>query len=128
MLKHTLVAAGGIILAVSLLHIALGPAADVLLGANYDEATLNNPVLDSQNRFYGAAFALYGLLLIYCSIDLVKYRTVLFILLATFFFAGLVRIISVIHTGWPPPVVVCLFIAELVIPPVLMYWLWKLPH
>lgn len=47
------------------LHLALGPGADVLLGAQLSREVLADPTLDSQNRFYGLArlvsMALLGL-------------------------------------------------------------------
>jgi hypothetical protein len=45
---------------VSILHLTLGVGADVLLGANLSPAALADPALDSQNRFYGVAFSVYG--------------------------------------------------------------------
>ena len=66
-------AMGGAIILIALTHVALGPNADVLLGSNISMSSLTDPTVDSQNRFYGAAFGLYGVLLIICSSDLDRY-------------------------------------------------------
>ena len=50
-------------IAVGLLHLVLGLGADIMLGAKVPPEAVRAPVLDSQNRFYGTAFALYGVLL-----------------------------------------------------------------
>ena len=125
-LQITLRAIGGTILLVALMHIVLGPNADVLLGANTSAASLTDPTIDSQNRFYGAAFALYGVILIICSSDLVGYRRILIWTLIIFLIAGLARLISVAVVGWPPILVVVLLLLELIVPPPLIAWLRKI--
>lgn len=119
----TLRAIGGGIVLVALTHIALGPNADVLLGANLPADVINDPVLDSQNRFYGAAFGLYGVILILASYALDAYRPVLLWALALFFVAGLARLVCIALAGWPPTMVVVLLLLELLLPPVLVLWL-----
>ena len=47
---------------VGCLHLVLGLNADLLLGANIGADVISDPVLDSQNRFYGVAFTVYGFL------------------------------------------------------------------
>jgi Ni/Fe-hydrogenase subunit HybB-like protein len=51
--------------------------AEVLLGAHVPADVLADPVLDSQNRFHGVAFTLYGVLLFLCATDLSRYAAVL---------------------------------------------------
>ena len=41
-------------------HLMFGVGADVQLGANVSAQSLADPVLDSQNRFYGVIFTVYG--------------------------------------------------------------------
>ncbi len=60
---------------VAALHLALGTGADVLLGAKLSSEALTDPALNSQNRFYGVAFGLYGVLLYLCATDVPKYAT-----------------------------------------------------
>ena len=57
---------------VGAVHLILGRGADVVLGAKIPTEVLADPALDSQNRFYGVAFTLYGTLLFICASDLAK--------------------------------------------------------
>jgi hypothetical protein len=66
-----------IVLVVGLLHLAMGLNADVLLGARLPPDVIADPVLDSQNRFYGTAFAIYGVLLLLGATDLARYAVML---------------------------------------------------
>lgn len=106
-----------------LTHVFMGQSADIMLGADISADTLADPSLDSQNRFYGAAFTLYGLLFWLCASDVARYRTVLSLVLAAFFFGGIARIISLATHGWPSPSVIGLAASELIIPPLLALWL-----
>lgn len=122
-LQNFLKLIGLAIVGIAAVHILFGPSADLLLGSGLSERSRFDPSTDSQNRFYGAAFALYGLLLFYCSGELLKYRTVLLICIGTFFVAGLARLISIWQTGWPSTAIVGLLAIELVLPPLLILWL-----
>lgn len=64
---------GGLIFAVGALHLAMGLHADALLGAAIPPAVFDEPTLDSQNRFFGVSFTLYGALLILSASDLHRY-------------------------------------------------------
>lgn len=108
---------------VGALHLALGVGADVLLGAKLPAEALADAALDSQNRFYGIAFSLYGVLLWVCATDLPKYATVLRCVLWVFFVAGLARLVSIATHGVPPPLVLGLLATELALPPLLHLWL-----
>ena|SRR5438128_747899 len=108
---------------VAALHLALGAGADVLLGAKLPSEALADPAFNSQNRFYGVAFSLYGVLLYLCATDLQKYATVLRCVLWVFFAAGLARLLSITTHGIPPPLVLVLLATEIVLPPMLHLWL-----
>jgi hypothetical protein len=103
--------------------LVLGVGADVMLGAKLPPETLSDATLNSQNRFYGIAFTLYGVLLYLCATDLRKYAAVLRCVLWVFFAAGLARLVSVATHGLPPPPVLALLASELVLPPLLHLWL-----
>jgi len=105
------------------LHLALGLGADAMLGAKVPADVMADPALDSQNRFYGVAFTLYGVLLFLCSTDMPKYATVLRSVLWIFFAAGVARIVSIAVHGSPPPMIWCLLVGEVVPPPLLVWWL-----
>jgi hypothetical protein len=122
-LQNLLKLMGVAIVGIAAIHVVLGPGADLMLGSGLSKQSRVDPSTDSQNRFYGAAFALYGLLLFYCSGDIVKYRPVLLICIGTFFVAGLARLVSVLQTGWPSTAIVGLLAIEPVLPPLLILWL-----
>jgi hypothetical protein len=109
--------------AVGALHLTLGLGAEALLGAQVSAQALADPGLDSQNRFYGVAFTLYGVLLLVCAQDIPKYATVLKCLLWAFFAAGMARVVSMVTHGSPPPLIWVLFLGEVLPPPVLLWWL-----
>lgn len=102
------------------LHVAFGVAGDSLIGAPVPSAI--DASLDSQNRFYGASFAIYGALLWYCARDVRAHSGVLKILLAVFFVGGLARGLSAIQYGLPSSPIVALWAIEVITPPVI--WLW----
>ena len=113
---------------VGALHLSLGMGADVLLGAKLSAEAVADPALDSQNRFYGVSFTLYGVLLSLCSTNIPKYATVLRCVLWVFFAGGLARIVSIAVHGFPPPLVIALLVGELLPPPLLSWWLSRVEH
>jgi hypothetical protein len=112
-----------VFLLVGILHLAIGVEADVLLGARLPADAIIDPALDSQNRFYGVAFTLYGVLLWLCATDIAKYAQVLRCVLWVFFAAGIARLVSIAIHGLPPAPVIALLLSELLLPPVLVLWL-----
>lgn len=125
-LSNLLKVVAPIFILISTMHLLLGPEADVMLGANLSQQSLADPVLDSQNRFYGVVFALYGVLLFLCATNIVKYATVLRCLLWTFFAGGLARLISIAVAGMPTLLVIGLMALELLLPPLLLWWLSRI--
>jgi hypothetical protein len=114
-----------VLVLVGLLHLVLGPAADAMLGAKISPEVLSDPALDSQNRFYGVSFTIYGVMCYLCATDLPKYATVLRCILSVFFVAGLARFVSIAVRGLPPLPVLVLLSSELLGPPLLLWLLWK---
>ena len=115
-----------VILGAGGLHLIAGLNADVLLGANLPDSVLRDPVLDSQNRFYGISFTLFGVLLLLAVRDLVRYAVMLRCLFAVFFAGGIARVVSLLIHGVPTLPVLLLLATELLLPPVLYVWLSKL--
>lgn len=115
-----------IFILVGILHLILGLGADILLGAKIPEQVRLDPVLDSQNRFYGVSFMLYGVLLYHCAKDIIKYKSIIYYILLIFFIAGLSRIVSIVLYGMPSNQVIILLLSELLIPPILINWLSKI--
>lgn len=108
---------------VGAVHLIFGLSADAMLGAHISADTITDPGLDSQNRFYGVAFTVYGTLLFVCASNLSKYRSIVLCLLWTFFAAGLARLISIAMLGTPPPLILALLAVELIAPPLVIYLL-----
>ena len=108
---------------VGALHLVLGLGADAMLGSEVPPQAMSDPGLDSQNRFYGVAFMLYGVLLFLCATDLPRYATVLRCVLWVFFAAGLARLVSIAVRGVPPSPILVLLAVEVVAPPLLFWWL-----
>jgi Domain of unknown function (DUF4345) len=102
-----------------LTHALLGVNGDWIVGIS--PALPVDPSLDSQNRFYGAAFMAYGFLLWICSADLPRFRPVLRALFATMFVAGCARGLAVYHHGWPTDQILFLWATELSPP---LFWIW----
>ena len=117
-----------LLLIVGALHLVLGLRADALLGARISAEVIADPALDSQNRFYGVAFTLYGVLLLLCSTNIPKYATVLRCVLWMFFSAGVARLVSIAIHGLPPPMIIALLIGEVVPPPLLASWLSRVEN
>lgn len=103
-------------------HLLLGVGAEVLLGAKLSAQTLAEPSLNSQNRFYGTSYMLYGILLWVCTRDIDRYALIFRILLLMTFAAGFTRIISLILHGWPSPTIIALAVSELLLPPFIFWW------
>ena len=114
-----------VFLAVGVLHLVFGVGADVMLGANLPAEALRDPVLDSQNRFYGTVFTLYGVVLYICSTDIRKYIVILRSTLLVFFAGGVARIVSIAIYGLPSAMVLALLATELLLPPLILWWLTK---
>jgi len=111
-----------IYLFIGALHLILGLNADVALGANLPVAVLGDPVLDSQNRFFGVSFTIFGILFYLCATDLEKYEKVFICLLAVFFAGGITRLVSMALMGAPTMQVLVLTGLELLMPPLLVIW------
>lgn len=105
------------------MHVTLGLGADQMLGAQVSSQTMMDAGLDSQNRFYGATFTLYGVIFFMAAANLARYLPILKATVWVFFIAGLVRFLSVWLYGWPPPLVAALFAAEVLLPPFLLMWI-----
>jgi hypothetical protein len=115
--------AAPVFMLVGALHLFYGVEADVLLGANIPMEAVSDPVLDSQNRFYGISFTLYGVLLFLCANNIAKYSAVLKCVIWVFFAAGLARLVSIGIYGMPSTLVLLLLASELLLPPLLVVWL-----
>ena len=108
---------------VGALHLVLGLNADILLGARLPASVISDPALDSQNRFYGVSFMLYGVVLFIGGADLKRYLPLVRWALWIFFAAGLARLVSITLYGLPPPLVILLLLSEVFGAPVLLWWL-----
>ncbi len=103
----------------SLLHLVFGVGADRLLDPTLPTSLAALASLDSQNRFYGVVFALYGVLLWLGAADPGRHAPMLRWLIGLFFAGGVARLVSVALVGLPSAAVMSLGMLELVIPPLL---------
>jgi Domain of unknown function (DUF4345) len=113
------------------LHVAMGTNSEILLGARWPQGAALDATIDSQDRFYGAAFLVYACLLWLCGSDLKRYEPVLKTMFAVFFFAGLARFVSFALVGAPSAMIIFLWAFEIASPLVLWLWLTRLlrqPH
>ena len=82
-----------------------------------------DPTVDSQNRFYGTVFSLFGVLLILCSRNVLANKTILYSVFWVFFAGGVARLISISVVGYPPLLVNILTGIELILPLVFIIYL-----
>jgi hypothetical protein len=122
-LRSLLILCAVAILAAATVHALLGLHAETALGIEVPAETLSNPGADSQNRFLGSAFALYGILLLYYQRNVLRYKSELYILIGVFWLSGLVRLSSFFLYGAPPLAIVGLTLVEIIVPPVLLLWI-----
>jgi hypothetical protein len=113
--------AGFFIVFVGFFHAFVGVRGDWIIGLVPPDTV--EPSLDSQNRFYGTAFLLHGVLLIYCARDLIRFADILRIVFVVMFFAGCVRGLAVLANGWPTLMVSALGMSEVLLPPIAWFWL-----
>jgi Domain of unknown function (DUF4345) len=113
---------GTTIVAIGLLKVVMGAKADRLLDESIPLAAVMHPSIDSQIRFYGGAFSVYGVLLWLCANDITKYADVFKVLMIVFFLAGLARIPAFFLRGRPSLVIAALWALEVIVPPLLLWW------
>lgn len=94
----------------------------MLLGAELSSETLAEASLNSQNRFLGTSYMIYGVLLWVCTRDMDRHALIFRILLIMTFAAGMTRILSVALDGWPSPTIIALAVGELLLPPFVFAW------
>ena len=121
--RATPIVLGASLAAVSVLHLALGLGADRLLGAGVVDAVVRDPGLASQNRFFGVTYGLYAVVLWLAARDIDRYRPVLTSALVITMLGGFARLIPWVLYGPAPPTMIGLFVTEVLIPPVLLFWL-----
>ena len=66
---------GVVIVGIGAMKVTLGAKADALLDPSIPAAAVQHPSVDSQVRFYGGAFGIYGALLWICSNDMSRARS-----------------------------------------------------
>lgn len=103
---------GAVCCAISLAHIALGPAA-------IPGALPVNSTMDSEDRFYATLFLGFGTTLIWCARDLRQRSRIFGFLLVIFFAGGCARLVSAAMVGLPSPLFIALGALELLLPPLL---------
>jgi predicted branched-subunit amino acid permease len=111
-----------VLLAVAAVHLVYGVSAEAMLGAKLPQETINEPSLNSQNRFYGVSYALYGVVLWLCAKDINRFEPIFKAAMWISLAAGASRLVAWALHGAPAPLVVILLATELVFPVVLLLW------
>ena len=111
-----------VIVGIGLLKVVLGAKADALLDPTIPSVATNHPSIDSQVRFYGGAFAIYGVLIWLCSNHMHRYELVFRAMMIVFFLAGAARLPGALRYGRPSIAIMGLTVIELVVPPLLLLW------
>jgi Domain of unknown function (DUF4345) len=124
-LQFTLKLLAPVFYVVAALHLVFGLNADGMLGATVPAELASEPSLSSQNRFYGVAFALYGVVLHICARDLKANEALFKAAMSVFFLAGAARLVPWVQYGAPAPLVLILLLSELLGPVVLLVWYTK---
>jgi hypothetical protein len=116
LLRWFLVLFGLVCAGIAMTHIAFGPAA-------IPGSVPVNATMDSEDRFYASLFLGFGVAHVWAARNLAHRSGVVLALQATFFVGGLARIVSLLAVG--PPIALFTFLGalELLIPPLVWWWL-----
>jgi hypothetical protein len=104
-----LIAFGLICAGIGLAHLLFGTS--TIIGGGSVNATI-----DSDMRFYALLFAAYGLVFVWCAVDIADRGRVANILGALFFGGGLARLLAWAATGQPNWFYVVMIPVELIVP------------
>jgi hypothetical protein len=104
-----LIAFGLICAGIGLAHLLFGTR--TIIGGGSVNATI-----DSDMRFYALLFAAYGLVFVWCAVDIADRGRVANILGALFFAGGLARLLAWAATGQPNWFYVVMIPVELIVP------------
>jgi Domain of unknown function (DUF4345) len=104
-----LIAFGFICAGIGLSHLLFGTS--TIIGGGSVNATI-----DSDMRFYALLFAAYGLVFVWCAVDLAERGRVANVLGAIFFAGGLARLLAWAATGQPNWFYVVMIPVELIVP------------
>jgi hypothetical protein len=104
-----LIAFGLICAGIGLAHLLFGTS--TIIGGGTVNATI-----DSDMRFYALLFAAYGLVFVWCAVDIADRGRVANILGALFFAGGLARLLAWAATGQPNWFYVVMIPVELIVP------------
>jgi hypothetical protein len=112
---QVLLAVGGVAaIAISLLHIALGPA-------SIPGSIPVNATMDSEDRFYASLFLAYGAAVLWCVKEVERKAKFVQLLALVFFIGGLARVVSMLVVGLPHPFFIAMTVLELALPLVLVW-------
>lgn len=120
-LQILLVALGAACVGIGLAHVLFGPV--VIPGSIPVNATM-----DSEDRFYGAIFAGFGAVALWCARDVERKLTAVMALAGIFYLGGVARLFSIAATGLPDPFFIAMTAIELVLPRVMVWLAARVPR
>jgi hypothetical protein len=104
---------GGIVIAISLAHMAIGPQA--IIGG-----VAVNPTMAGEDRFFAGLLLCFGIALLWCARDVQHKRGYINLLAAALFVGGIGRLLAVVLDGAPHPFYVAMLVLELALPPLMV--------
>jgi hypothetical protein len=104
------------------LDLILGAIALNIAGASVSPEVLNNAVLDSQIRFFGAIWFGIGIVLYWILPSIEKQTTLFRLLMGGIFLGGIGRLTSAFVVGIPPSHLIAATALELIGMPLLALW------
>ena len=132
MFRYIIYLLAAIAIVTGTLDIVNGAAGQASAGSDLSVAQLRDPMLDNLFRFFAAVWLGLGLQMLLFVHDLERYRPAMLLLLSIVVLGGCARLVSIwdvglpVQTGGQIAVIVGL-VAELLVSPILIWWLAKRP-
>jgi hypothetical protein len=104
------------------LNLIMGASALNIDGASFSSDVLNNVVLDSEIRFFGAIWFGIGMILYWMLPSIEKQTMLLRLLTGGIFLGGIGRLASAFFVGIPPNHFIAATVLELIGMPILVLW------
>ena len=130
MFRYIIYLLAAIAIVTGTLDILNGAAGQARAGSDLTADQLSDPMLDNLFRFFAAVWLGLGLQMLLFVHDLKRYRPAMLLLLGIVVLGGCARLVSIVDVGLPSQTggqiaVIVGLVAELLVSPVLIWWLVK---